>query len=170
MSPRAHDDLLVVGIGNPLRGDDGVGLVLLERLRRHFGDDLACAELFQADILVAAQLAHRPRLLVIDAAVLPGRPFELVTLEPAPSVVTPAGFVSHVVGWSQILAAARDLFGAEPAAQLCAVGGSRFEFGEGLSPACAENAERAFAALVDLCGAPASIAGAHPPGYMLRRY
>jgi hydrogenase maturation protease len=149
MRPRALDDLLVVGIGNPLRGDDGVGLLLTERLRRHFGGALACEELFQADILVAGRLVQRPRLLVIDAAVLPGRPFELLRLEPAPSVVTPAGFVSHVVGWPQILAAARDLFGARPVAHLCAVGGLDFGFGEGLSPACAGNAEAAFAFLVD---------------------
>jgi hydrogenase maturation protease len=155
MSPRALDDLLVVGIGNPLRGDDGVGLLLLERLRRHFGAGLACEELFQADLLVAERLSRRPRLLVIDAAVLPDRPFELVRLEAAPSVVTPAGFVSHVVGWSQILAAARDLFGADPVGRLCAVGGSVFEFGEGLSPACEANAELAFAALVGLCEDPA---------------
>ena len=151
MSPRARDDLLVVGIGNPLRGDDGVGLLLIERLRQHFGDGLACEELFQADILIAEHLTHRRALLVVDAAPIVGRPFELVELEAAPAIVTPAGFVSHVVGWPQILAAARDLFGAQPVAHLCAVGGSHFEFGEGLSKACAENAEQAFAFLVDLC-------------------
>ena len=33
MSRRAHGGLLVVGVGNPLRGDDGVGLLLTQRLR-----------------------------------------------------------------------------------------------------------------------------------------
>jgi hydrogenase maturation protease len=150
MSPAAPEDLLVVGVGNPLRGDDGVGLVLTERLRRRFGDGLACEELFQADLLVAERLTRHRRLLVIDAARLPGRPFEILPLEPAPAVVTPAGFVSHVVGWPQILAAARDLFGAQAVAHLCAVGAERFDFGEGLSPACASNAEAAFHHLVGL--------------------
>lgn len=150
LAPEARRDLLVVGVGNPVREDDGVGLVLAQRLAAHFGPSLACLELFQADVGVAEQAAGFEHLLVIDAREgREGKPFELCPLVAAAGLSQPRGFVSHVFDWGQILALARDLFGRAPEAQLLAVSASSFGYSETLSAECAANAEQAFAFLVE---------------------
>jgi len=65
----ARQDLIVVGIGSTLRGDDRVGLDLVRRVQEHFGGELACLELSQPEVALAERLAGFDELLVVDAAV-----------------------------------------------------------------------------------------------------
>jgi len=170
-SGTARSDLLVVGIGNTLREDDGVGIVLAARLAAQFGGALACRELFAADLGLAEELGGFAELLVLDAlapaaasapasasasasAPTPGatgEPYIITPLAAGPRFNAGGGLTTHTFDWGFVLAAARDLFGATPKAQLLGIRAVRFGFGETLSPACADNAERAFAFLVDYC-------------------
>ena len=65
-APRA----LVIGIGNPLRGDDGVGWALVEDLEASLPDPGPCLELrvvHQLTPELAVELAEAQRVLFIDA-------------------------------------------------------------------------------------------------------
>jgi hydrogenase maturation protease len=66
---------LLIGIGNPLRGDDGVGPALLEQLARELGSwRTACAELKSVHQLtpeLALAVAGVRRVLFLDACSAP---------------------------------------------------------------------------------------------------
>ncbi len=144
MPRRAGAGLLVLGVGNELRQDDGVGLWLARRLRAEFAGGLEVEETSELDLSLAPRLSACARLLVLDAtAQAEAAPFRLLPLEAAEAIRTPRGFATHLFDWGLLLATARDLYGQAPPAELLAVAGERFGYGEGLSPACAGNAEQA---------------------------
>jgi hydrogenase maturation protease len=147
--------LLVLGVGNDLREDDAVGLELVRRLQAEFGPELEAEEIGELDLALAPRLAACERLLVVDAAAEAGPgPYRLETIEPAQDVSTPRGFATHLFDWGFLLAVARDVFGRAPHAQVLAIAGERFGIGQGLSPACARNAEAAYGFLVRYCTEP----------------
>ena len=132
-----HHRVLVIGYGNPLRGDDGLGRVIAERVAETARPDAI-------DVIVAHQLTpelaepiSRARLVIfVDAAtdVPAGR------VKVAPMVVTAddaaaPGCFAHHCGPGQLLAAARRLYGREPEAWSLVVGGQRWDYAVGLSPA-----------------------------------
>ncbi len=147
-----RNDLLVIGVGNTLREDDGVGMVLAGRLKSRF-PSLACMEVFAPDLLLAERMAEYDHVLILDAMPMEedGEPFRIIPLEPARSVVPAVGFVTHVFDWGAVLAMAGQLFGKIPKTELLAISAGQFGFCETLSPGCAANAEKAFAFLMDYC-------------------
>ena len=151
-SPR--QDLLVIGIGNTLREDDGVGIELVSRLKEHFNADLNCLEVYEPDIVLAETITEFDDLLIIDALVIPENlPFKLVPLSAGESFIPAGGFLSHVFDWGVILALSRDLFGGPGEAHLLGISASSFGLSEKLSAECAANAEEAFRYLLDYCSA-----------------
>lgn len=153
MAPReARQDLFVVGIGTPLRGDDRVGIELVRRLREHFGPGLACLELYEPEIALAERIANFEELLVVDAmAKASPAAFELVPLSPGDRVVPSGGLTSHVFDWGAILALSHRLYGGHTRGSVLGVAAASFEFSEGLSAACAAHADEAFRFLLDYC-------------------
>ncbi len=148
----ARQDLLVVGVGNTLREDDGVGFDLVHRLRKHFGSALNCLEVYELDIVLAETIARFDELLVIDALVIDEEvPFKLVPLTAKESFIPAGGFISHVFDWGAILALARDGFGSRAKANLLGISANCFGLSEQLSPDCAAKADKAFQFLIDYC-------------------
>lgn len=148
-APQDHH-LFVVGIGNPLREDDGVGLYLVERLQAKFGVGFHGVIVYEPDIALAETIASFDTLLVVDAlATATEEPFRLLSLAPAVSIYPAGGYSSHVFDWGMILAMARDLFGHAPQAFLCGVRAHSFGISQALSPQCQADAERAFTMLCD---------------------
>jgi hydrogenase maturation protease len=144
--------LLVVGIGNTLRGDDGVGILLLNRLRMHFDGAIDCLAISAPDILLAERFAALKELIIIDAMLPEGQEsFRMLPIYPANRMAPPKGVASHLIDWATILAMARDLFGNAPKTHMLGIVGECFEMREGLSPRCQQNAEMAFDFLVGYC-------------------
>jgi hydrogenase maturation protease len=124
---------LIVGYGNPLRGDDGVG----QAVARAFADNsaiagvdaLACHQLTPE---LAERFAASARVVLIDVAAGLGAGRVSVTLlQPAPA---PASTLGHHVEPAQLLHLAQALYGRSPEAHLVTVGAGSLELGEGLSP------------------------------------
>lgn len=81
--------ILVLGIGNPLLGDDGFGVEVVRRLRQA-GSLPPAAELLDGGTAGLALLPHlegRSQILVVDAVDFGGRPGEIVRL---PAAAVPA--------------------------------------------------------------------------------
>ena len=73
---------VVIGLGNPLMGDDGVGLVALERLTREWaldGVELVDGGTWGMSLLPVIEDAER--LVFVDAITAGGAPGDLVVLE-----------------------------------------------------------------------------------------
>lgn len=140
---------LVIGIGNPLRGDDGIAWRLAARLPAQAGLAVRCQHQLTPDM--AADLAAVDRLLVIDAWVGPGEraPLQLQELA-APGALSQAGAAagpwagaapwggaSHGLSPQELLALSQALFGHAPRAQQLLLPARCFGHGEGISPALA---------------------------------
>ena len=121
---------LIVGYGNPLRGDDGVG----QAVAQAFADDtaidgveaIACHQLTPLNSPNGSPL--RREFVLIDAAV--GREaggVSVVSLQPAP---TPLSNLGHHVEPSQLLRLAQRLYGRSPEAYLVTVGAHSLALGE----------------------------------------
>ena len=119
--------VLVLAVGNPLRGDDGAGPAAVEDL------PLPGCEVVVAHQLLPehAELVARARLAVFVDARDGGAPGE-VSEEP----VTAGGAqpLSHHLSPGHLLALARALGGRAPPAIALSVAGADFSLGERLSP------------------------------------
>ena len=124
---------LVIGIGNPLRGDDGVGALLAEQAAvstaAEPGGSVAVRSVQQLTPELAEELADLDAVLFIDAdgAVESAGP-QLKDLHPAG-----ASGNSHGLEPAALLAVCQALYGRAPAAQLLLVPATAFAHGTALS-------------------------------------
>ena len=125
--------ILIIGWGNPLRGDDGVGWRAAERLAETLeGHDVAVRVSHQLMPEFAEEISRSGFVVFIDAACDNGAGelrFERVEPDCAPS----AAF-SHQLSPQALVGMAERLYGSRPEACFFSVGGRAFEYGETLSP------------------------------------
>lgn len=145
--------LLVIGYGNPLRGDDAFGFLAAERLREMVDDpDVEVRTLQQLTPELMEPLSRAARAIFLDAAA-EGPPGELRRRRLDPQAVVPS--FTHVATPEGLLAGARALYGAAPPALLLTVAGADFEFGGPLSAPVRQSLETAIrAVLAELTGPP----------------
>ena len=123
---------MIIGYGNPMRGDDGVGCHAARLLEEHFWDD-PDVEVVAAQQLtpeMADDVSTRDFVLFLDAS--SGEPpgtIKRCTVSPEPG---PGGFSHHLTPAS-LLAAAEQLYGDAPYAMCITMAGSSFELGQKMS-------------------------------------
>lgn len=127
--------LLVIGYGNPLREDDGLGWRVAEELQtcRPEAAVLVCQQITPE---LAEPLSRATHVAFVDIAAnqLPGA----LTVTPVyPDTPTNANF-THQMTPSTVLYLAQVLYGNVPEARLYTVGGQAFGYGETLSTKVAE--------------------------------
>jgi len=134
--------LLVIGAGNDLRRDDGVGLAIARRLH---AAGLAVREA-RGDLSALSDLwAGSERVIVVDA-VRSGAPpgtvhrFDAVAA-PLPAVFSQAS--SHAIGVAEAVELARALDRLPVSLVVYGIEGADFSAGEGLSPVVALAVENA---------------------------
>lgn len=136
MSPKT----LILGWGNPGRGDDGLGPEFVRALAGSRLPGVDADSGYQLQVEDAAEVAGYQRVLFVDADRRGAEPFWLGRLRPNGDVA----FSTHSVSPGAVLAVARDLFGAEPEAWIMGIRGYEFdEFGEQLSQRARCNLDRA---------------------------
>ena len=124
---------LLIGYGNTLRGDDGLGPHVAERLAADLippDRRVACHELVP-ELVVPVSEAD---LVVFVDASRDRRPGEIACARIAPVPAGPQVAFSHALTPATLLALARDLYAASPTAWLLSVGAAAFDYTEGLSP------------------------------------
>lgn len=134
---------LLVAIGNPLRGDDGVAACCLAAL------PAALAERREVQGLLpelAAELPAYDVVVFIDAAVGIER-WSLARVSEDPEAAPP---LSHALAPGGLVALARGLFGFAGEAWVCAIPGRSFEAGTPPSPAARRHSEEAAGAVAAL--------------------
>ena len=125
--------LLVIGIGNPLRGDDGVAWRLVEELEAA-GPPEGCSlrTVQQLTPELAAELAGVRRALFVDAWLAPEAAQPL--LRPVAAAHGELGMDSHRLEPVTLLALAQALFGGSPAAWELLVPATCFGHDDAFSP------------------------------------
>ncbi|HWX23141.1 MAG TPA: hydrogenase maturation protease [Candidatus Binatia bacterium] len=122
--------LLVIGYGNTLRSDDGVGPRVAEavaRLNLPGVGTLSCGLLTPE---LAEPISRADKVIFVDAAVDAPREVQLRALTPADS----SQIMAHAADPRTLLALARDVFGHAPQAWWLTIPVENIGVGENLSP------------------------------------
>ncbi|MBU0500613.1 MAG: hydrogenase maturation protease [Gammaproteobacteria bacterium] len=137
---------LIIGIGNPSRGDDALGPLAIERLEALALPGVELLTDYQLQVEYALDLQGRERVIFIDAAASGPEPFAygLVT------AVEDASYSSHELSPGALLHAYQKLYGEPPPAWVMAIRGYGFGLGEGLTGQAAGNLEAALAAMMEV--------------------
>jgi len=137
--------VLLLGIGNPFRHDDGVGPALVARLAPRLPPGVAARVVAGEATEILAALAGAARVLVVDAALADAAPGTLqrfaIGAGPAPPLPPPA-VSGHGLGLAAAIALARALGRLPGELVVLAVAGEDFSPGEGLSPALSRRLPR----------------------------
>ncbi len=123
--------LLIIGYGNPLRGDDGLGWRAVEQLAAEWpeAETLACQQLTPE---LAEPISRAARVVFVDAAAQ-GAPGAVREQLLRPDAAVPAALTHHI-NPSALLALSEKLYGHLPEAALFSVAGESFDYGQSLSP------------------------------------
>jgi len=124
--------IIVIGVGNPLRGDDGVGWYAVDRLMELFKSSeiefIKCRELLPE---ISETISQRKFVIFIDVAV------DTESGIVAEKKVAPAknfsSLETHQLDPAGILAFSKALYGNVPKAMMLTVRGESFVYHEGLS-------------------------------------
>jgi hydrogenase maturation protease len=140
--------LLLFGYGNPGRGDDALGPMLIERIARLHLADVECQQDMQLQVEHVTDLAACDRVLFIDADMSCSGPFDFSELAAARD----DSYTSHAMTPAALLHAYRQVYGNDaPPAFLLRIRGYDFALGDSLSDRAAANLEAATRLLGELC-------------------
>jgi len=150
---------LVIGIGDPLRGDDGVGVAVIDRLRRYPLPDVRLETHWGEGAGLMALWRGRQRVVLVDAMVSGTEPGTLRRFSPD-ALPSPGLFPysTHRFGLAEALQLSAVL--GELPADLLVVGieGGCFDPGRALTPAVAEAVVTATDAILEwLSTAPRAV-------------
>jgi hydrogenase maturation protease len=138
--------LALIGVGNALRGDDGVGLEIVRRLREPAWPRAVYREITGDCAAIIAAWENAAEALVFDAAHSGAAPGTIHRFEahrgPLPAEMFRTS--THLLGLAEAVELARQLRALPPRLVIYGIEGACFEAGSGLSLAV----ERAAAAVV----------------------
>lgn len=146
----------VLGLGNRQRGDDAVGLRVVEALRERAPAGIDCVLVEGAPVELGCRWRPADRVVIVDAArsdQAPGciRRFDALR-DPLPASMFAVS--THALGLIEGIELARAL-GQMPAALIVyAIEGRRFEVGAPLSAAVAQAVDEAARRILDELGGP----------------
>ena len=143
----AKQNCLVIGYGNTLRGDDGVGPRVAEavgHLRLPGVRTLICPLLTPE---LADPISRAEKVIFVDAAVDAPNEVQWRRLEPNET----SQLMAHAADPRTMLALARDVFGHAPQAWWLTIPAVKLDFSEELTPEAQRGFEEAMEKIQELC-------------------
>jgi hydrogenase maturation protease len=140
-------ELLVIGYGNTLRSDDGVGPRVAEAvaaLKLPGVQTLICQQLSPEH---AAPISQAQTVIFVDAAVDAPREVQFRPIEPGDT----CQLMAHAADPRTMLALARDVFGHAPKAWWLTIPAVKLDFCEELTPEAQEGLTEAVDKIRSLC-------------------
>lgn len=139
---------LVIGIGNTLRGDDGIGVAVAERVAaQHSAPDLEVIVCHQLTPELIALISQAEQVIFVDASVT--QPSGSLQVRPLDPEQAPLLSIHHASP-AALLMAAKVLYGAQPPSTLITIGAAEFGFTEQFSQPVAEALPRAVQLILSL--------------------
>lgn len=126
--------ILIIGYGNPLRGDDALGQVAAKHLAQRFRNDkhIHVQSVHQLTPELSEKLADYGRVIFIDSRHSePAGELFLEEIEPASAADTRS--FSHYVTPAELLLLANKLYDSSPNVLLTGITGNIFDIGQPLS-------------------------------------
>jgi len=151
---------LIVGIGQASAGDDGVGIVVVRRLKKiGVPQGIGLAEVAEPSALIESHLCEADPVVLVDAVLDDGGPGRLVQFEAGDVQASEEKKLlttTHGVGVLEAVRLARQISPDKVAKRIMIVGVTirrPKRYGEGLSPAVAAAVEAAATAALALAQA-----------------
>jgi hydrogenase maturation protease len=126
---------LIIGIGNPLRSDDGLGWAVAEQLSQQCDASWDIRTVHQLTPDVAQWMAGANLVVMVDAS-HEGEPGELC-VRPLSSSVQPGAIGTHHTTPEELAALTKVIYGHCPPVLIVTITGADFSLGEHLSPVVA---------------------------------
>jgi hydrogenase maturation protease len=123
---------LIIGYGNPLRGDDRLGWEVADQIARNAGDSVKVLTRHQLTPELAEPISNADVVVFVDAC-HNGRAGDWRCETIRPDDAIPQAFAHHLTPLS-LLDYAAAIFDAKPAALLVSVTAGSFEYGDTLTP------------------------------------
>lgn len=131
--------IAILGFGNPVRADDGVGIYIVEKLQKELGkqDNISIFDMGTSAFEVLFKIKGHDRIILIDAVVNTEAPVGTVYKLPASEIEgqledDPLVFL-HSLKWNQALSYAKKMLGKdypeEVEVYLVAIENTRFNVG-----------------------------------------
>ena len=151
MTSHTPAPILIFAWGNPSRGDDALGPLLVERIAALHLPDVECLTDFQLQVEHALDLAGRRRILFVDASLDAAPPFAVSVIEASRD----ASFTTHAMTPEAVMQVYVDLNDEPPPpCTLLAIRGERFELGEAPGAAALNHLDAAVAWVRQWLNAP----------------
>ncbi len=143
---------LVIGYGNPLCGDDGVGWRVAEAVAEASPDAVTALTVHQLMPELAESISRMDLVVFVDAAIVgeSGQVACFAFPDGASSTSWQRPVGSHLTTPDALLAMAGELFGRRPPAYMVTITGQSFELSESLSPVVEAAVPSAVASIVAL--------------------
>ncbi len=140
--------ILVIGYGNPLRGDDALGPRIAAAIAERRLPDVRVVTPHQLAPELAADLARARRAIFVDASSLPGQ--DSIHVHPLEPSSEPTA-IGHLSRPGELLALAQALFGHRPPAWLVTAPAQCFDIGAPLSAHAKTSLAAAIESVASLC-------------------
>lgn len=140
-------DVLVIGYGNTLRRDDGVGPKVADAVAELKLPGVRALSCHQLTPELAEPISHARRVIFVDAATDAKAEVELREIQSADA----SQVLAHATDPRSLLALARQVFGRHPRAWSVVVPAQDLGFGDSLSPAAQHGFDRAVELVRDFC-------------------
>lgn len=128
--------ILLVGVGNSGRGDDGLGWSFVEAIADDTYDFLDCEFRYQLQVEDADLIAGYDTVVFVDASMEALKEgFEIYPCTPADQY----SFTSHALDPGAVVYLANTLYQEHPEAYVLAIGGTSWELQVGLSKEATDN-------------------------------
>lgn len=129
------DDILVIGIGNPDRGDDAIGLAVARAVRASAGPDVTVLEERGNAADLVDRLAGAAAAVLVDAAVSDAAPGTFKRLDVRHEALPASWFTgsTHGLGLAAAIELAQALGSLPASCVVYAVEGASFDHGAGIS-------------------------------------
>ncbi len=125
---KKENELLILAVGNPSRGDDGLGPQFISELKKRNIESQHYSWIYQLSIEHAENFAQFNTVLIVDAKKGGDSPFTFERI----SASEDCHFSTHILLPQNILSLTRYLYQANPNVYLLAIAGQDFDLSENL--------------------------------------
>jgi hydrogenase maturation protease len=140
-TPRSNQgDMLIIGVGNPDRGDDGVGLAVADALSDAYLDRVSIRHISGNCLVLLDLWSQAERVIIIDAVHSGGKPGAIYRLDAHQQTLSQPMFgnSTHAFGVANAVELARSLRQLPPHLIIYGIEGHQFETGAPLSAEVAQ--------------------------------
>ena len=130
------NEILVIGVGNAFRGDDGVGLVVARRLQELVPPDVTVLEQGGEGAALMETWQGASHVILVDAAASGAEPGTIHRFEATnqPLPIQFFNYSTHAFSLAEAVEMARQLDQLPPNLVVYGIEGQSFSFGQDLSP------------------------------------